>query len=116
MTIVLPILAFGCAACCVWLTVRVINRDWRSSRRYLIVIPFILLPAYPLSFGTACWLVGRGWIDTSNAAAFYRPVLNSEHANSIRECFGMNDLDSLIGHQQMLLASTNGSSHRITKW
>ncbi|MBI3864999.1 MAG: hypothetical protein HY290_24255 [Planctomycetia bacterium] len=59
MSIVLFALAVSFGAFCVWLTVRVVNRGWRPTRRSWIGALFILIVAYPLSFGP--WL----WIDWS---------------------------------------------------
>lgn len=34
---------------------------------------------YPLSFGPACWLEHRGWIDRNSLATLYQPLLVVAH-------------------------------------
>ncbi len=61
MSIVLPTLAVAFAAFCVWLAVRIVNRQERWAKRTVWVLVVAL--AYPLSFGPACWIVSRRNID-----------------------------------------------------
>ena len=55
MSSILPALAVGFAACCLWLTVRIINRRERWAKRTLAAI-LSLLALYPFSYGPARWL------------------------------------------------------------
>jgi hypothetical protein len=57
MTIVLPALAAGFAAFCVWLAVRIISRRERWAK-WALVIP-ILLATYVLSIGPVAWIVSE---------------------------------------------------------
>jgi hypothetical protein len=49
MSIILPTLAVGFAAFCVWLTVRIVNRRERWAK--LTGVALVVLVAYPLSIG-----------------------------------------------------------------
>jgi hypothetical protein len=53
MTIVLPTLAVAFAAFCVWLTVRIVNRQ--SGMKWAIMV-VVLSALYTSGFGPACWI------------------------------------------------------------
>ena len=55
MTIFLSALGVAFAACCVWLTVRIVNRRERWAKRTLATVLVSLPMLYLLSFGPACW-------------------------------------------------------------
>ncbi len=59
MAVALAIFGVTLAAFCVWLAVRLVNRGWRPGRRFWIIVPLVLLLAYPVSFGPACWLTAK---------------------------------------------------------
>jgi membrane-bound metal-dependent hydrolase YbcI (DUF457 family) len=53
MTIILPTLAVAFAALCVWLTVRIVNRQRQAK---WAVMAGALTALYVASFGPACWV------------------------------------------------------------
>ncbi|MBI3863745.1 MAG: hypothetical protein HY290_17800 [Planctomycetia bacterium] len=74
MSILLPALAAACAAFCLWLIVRIVNRRERWAKRMLTVV--VGVPAlYVLGFGPTCWLVDRGFLAARPAAVAYFPIL-----------------------------------------
>jgi hypothetical protein len=74
MNIGLPALGAAFAAFCLWLTVRIINRRERWAKRTAAALLFVVLVAYPLSFGPRCWEVGRSQ-DVYSEMILYRPIL-----------------------------------------
>jgi hypothetical protein len=82
MNFLIPILAVTFAAICVWLTVRIINRErWAKWTAAAIVVLPVL---YLLSFGPAVWLAGRGYLSESTVSLFYWPVLwSTAHAETL---------------------------------
>jgi hypothetical protein len=61
MALTLSMFGFTFATFCVWLGVRIFNRREKWAKR--TAMGLVLVLAYPLSFGPACWLishVGRG--------------------------------------------------------
>ena len=71
---VLSTLAVAFAACCVWLTVRIVNRRERCARWTLagaVGLPVL----YVASFGPACWFSSRTHIGIFNLPTVYRPIL-----------------------------------------
>jgi hypothetical protein len=58
MTILL-ILAVAFAAFCVWMTVRIVNRQEKWAKRTLVGTVVGLPVLYVASFGPACWISGR---------------------------------------------------------
>jgi predicted permease len=72
---ILTIFGIAVAAFCVWLGLRIYNRREKWAKRTAIVI--VLMLAYPLSIGPACWLDSRGWLPAwalTGCRVFYAPV------------------------------------------
>lgn len=72
--IALPALAVGFAAVCIWLTVRIVNcrEKWaKCTLAATLALPVL----YVTSFGPACWLTNRGFIDSTISGRLYRPIL-----------------------------------------
>jgi hypothetical protein len=69
------VLSFACAAFCVWLAVRIVNRRERWAKRIAIGL-IVVLFAYPLGFGPACWISSRINGDHSPLVSYlYGPVI-----------------------------------------
>ena len=66
-TFIIAALAIACAALCVWLTVRIVNRRERWAKWTVVGLSLVL--AYPLSFGPACWIADR-------CSGVWQPVWN----------------------------------------
>ena len=49
----------------------------------------LMVGLYPLSFGPACWLQSRGWLDGGRLATIYQPIL-------VAACDGPPDLQKLV--------------------
>ena len=62
------------AAFCVWLAVRIVNRQERGAKRTALGL-FVVLVGYPLSIGPACWLSSRVGCGASIVTAVYSPML-----------------------------------------
>jgi hypothetical protein len=73
-TFIIAALAFACAAFCVWLTVRIVNRRERWAKWTAVLVAFVVLVGYPLSFGPACWINLRTGSGSRAIGAFYRPI------------------------------------------
>jgi hypothetical protein len=71
MSIAMPV-AF--VAFCVWLTVRIFNRRERWAIR--TAVGLVVLSAYPLSFGPACWL--SSWTEWGDdvVSIVYQPIVS----------------------------------------
>jgi len=81
MTIVLLTLAVACAAFCVWLTVRIVNRREKPGKAFWITVAIVgVLAAYPLSFWPAVHLYARGVIPEQSMIVVYRPIRGLLHA------------------------------------
>jgi hypothetical protein len=80
MSIVLPALAVGFAAFCVWLAVRIFNRRERWTK--LTLTAMVGVPVlYVTSFGPACWIsshtLDRGdHIGAQTLNMLYQPILS----------------------------------------
>jgi len=73
MTILLPTLAAAFAAFCVWLAVRIVNRQERWAKWTLGMV--VGLPVlYVAGFGPACWLCEHGILGQNAAWAAFRPM------------------------------------------
>jgi hypothetical protein len=73
MAIALSIFGVAFAAFCVWLTVRIVNRQRRWAKWTLAVV--VGVPAlYVVSFGPACWLSDRKMIQRSVPSRLYNPL------------------------------------------
>ena len=69
-------LAVAFAAFVIWLTVRIVNRKERRTKRTAVIL-VALLVGYPLSWGPALWLHYRGHLPESLSpaiSAFYWPL------------------------------------------
>jgi hypothetical protein len=66
------ILGIVFVAYCIWLTVRIVNRRERWAKRTAAGLVIVL--AYPLSFGPACWLADRLPIVQGPVTTAYRPL------------------------------------------
>ncbi len=75
-------------------------------------VAMVGLVLYVASFGPACWLVGRGFISSSAASFFYRPVLTNLSPRLSRYAT-MNNLDSMIGLVQMQLQPNSKEVSRV---
>lgn len=73
MGIVLPTLAVAFAAFCVWLGVRIFNRRERWAK--WTAVGLIVMLAYPLGFGPACWISSRTDTGAGLVAFAYQPVI-----------------------------------------
>ena len=71
VTIVLPALFFAFAAFLIWLAVRIINR--RVWAKWMLAA-LIVLAAYPVSFGPACWINQRTGAGGRTMARIYSPM------------------------------------------
>lgn len=69
----LAIVAVLFAACCVWLTVRIVNRRERWAKWTLGGLAALPL-LYIGSFGPACWLVSRVEVFDGELPGIYTPV------------------------------------------
>lgn len=79
--IVLPAFVVAFAACCIWLTVRIINRRERWAKRTALALLAGLPLLYVLSVGPAKWLNHRHWLPESAVASFFGPLYRIyEHA------------------------------------
>jgi hypothetical protein len=67
-------LGLGFAAFCVWLAVRIVNRQERWAKRTALGL-FVVLVGYPLSIGPACWLSSRVECGAMIVTLIYRPLL-----------------------------------------
>ena len=65
----------GFIAFCVWLTVRIVNRRERWALRTAVVLAVVVLAAYPLSMGPACWISSRFTAIVPAVNVVYRPAL-----------------------------------------
>ena len=74
MTIIFMIFGVACAAFCVWLTVRIVNRRQRWAK--WLALGLVVLLAYPLSFGPACALVDHRVLPCHQVALAYRPLIH----------------------------------------
>ena len=63
------------------------NRKKTGAAVWATVVVVALLVAYPLSFGPACWMVGRGLVADRPVAQIYMPIVvlisESEYAHKI---------------------------------
>jgi hypothetical protein len=79
MEMILPALAVACAALCIWLTVRIVNRRERWAKWTLAVVAALPM-LYVVSFGPACWWLSKAVYFPSSAdrvliaPAFYTPI------------------------------------------
>lgn len=73
MSIVLPALTSAFAAFCVWLGVRVFNRRERWAK--WTAVGLVVLLAYPVGFGPACWISSRTGCGAGLVAFVYQPVI-----------------------------------------
>jgi len=73
MGIVLPTLAVAFAAFCVWLGVRVFNRRERWAK--WTAVGLVVMLAYPMGFGPACWVSSRTDTGAGLVAFVYQPVI-----------------------------------------
>jgi hypothetical protein len=74
MSILIPCLVVAFAAFCVWLAVRIVNRQERWAKRTAVGL-FVVLVGYPLSIGPACWLSSRVGCGAIIVTVIYRPLL-----------------------------------------
>jgi hypothetical protein len=77
MSIILPALAVGYTAFCVWLTVGIINRRERWAKWTLIAVLVAAVVGYPLSIGPVLALHARGFFSYQTVEAlvkFYGPL------------------------------------------
>jgi hypothetical protein len=58
MGIAISIFGIAYAAFCIWLTVRIVNRRERWAKRLAVGLALLLI-AYPVSFGPACWITAN---------------------------------------------------------
>jgi len=73
----LPLAIFGVAvaALCIWLGVRIVNRQKRPGRRFWMATTLaILFVVYPLSIGPACRFYEDGLLDARSVWLAYRPL------------------------------------------
>jgi hypothetical protein len=88
--------------------------DRKPTARFWITAALAaVLVGYPLSLGPACWLVGRGFIPSSCASVFYRPVLNNGSGPWLIQHTTMNNLDSMIGLLLMRLEPNSKEVSRV---
>src|SRR6478752_3435066 len=74
MGLALTIFGVAFAAFCVWLTVRIVNRQERWAKSTLAVV--VGLPVlYVASFGPACWINERYDVGTNAISIVYRPII-----------------------------------------
>jgi hypothetical protein len=74
MSILIPGLVVAFAAFCVWLAVRIVNRQERWAKRTALGL-FVVLVGYPLSIGPACWFSSRVGCGATIVTVIYRPLL-----------------------------------------
>jgi hypothetical protein len=78
MAILFSVLGMAIAALCVWLTVRIINRRERWSKRTLAAVVGVPM-LYIMSFGPACWFGQRRMLSARTVYLGYRPVVAAMH-------------------------------------
>ncbi len=61
------------AACCVWLTVRIVNRSEKWAKWTAVAV--LLLATYPISFGPAFCLVQHGVLPDGSLDRVYFPFV-----------------------------------------
>src|SRR5262245_12718951 len=69
---VLAIFGVSFAAICIWLTVRIVNRERWAKRTLAGVIGVPML--YVVSFGPACWVTSRLNFGARSISVIYRPI------------------------------------------
>jgi hypothetical protein len=72
MSTVLSLFGIAFAAICIWLTVRIVNRERWAIWTLAIVIGVPAL--YALSFGPACWITSRLNFGARSIPVIYRPM------------------------------------------
>jgi hypothetical protein len=58
------------------------------------VVVVVVLLAYPLSFGPACWVVTGGGLRTEWTLRLYRPLIRNAHRSPIRQYAWLWGIDS----------------------
>ena len=74
MTILFLTFAVAFTAFCVWLTVRIVNRQERWAKWTLVVAVIGAPVLYLASFGPACWISSRIEPSGETVSLIYRPV------------------------------------------
>ena len=52
-----------------------IDRKKPGVAFWATVLVVVVLVAYPLTFGPACWLTHRGYVNSTTSGRLYRPIL-----------------------------------------
>jgi hypothetical protein len=86
-SLALLISGIACAAFCIWLTVRIVNRRERWAKWMLAVV--VGLPTlYAASFGPCVWLADRDIISINLVAKLYAPILPHLEIDGILWSYG----------------------------
>jgi hypothetical protein len=73
--ILLPALAFGYAAFCAWLAVRIVNRRERWAK-WTLAASFGVPLLYAAGFGPACWLAAKNYDCERAVSMIYEPLIS----------------------------------------